>query len=73
MSTGLIVAIVVCLLSFAGGVACIVRYARTRKRGLLVASLLLMFVLPAVVLLGALGAFKPPSMGCYAPPEELVP
>lgn len=73
VSTGLIIAIAICLLSFAGGVACVVRYARTRRVALLVAGLLLMLVLPAVILLGALGVFKPPSMGCYAPPEDFAP
>lgn len=73
MSTGLIVAIVGSVLLFAGGVACIVRYARTRKLPLLLAGLLLMFVLPAIILLFALGVFTPSSMVTYGPSEDFVP
>ena len=69
MSLGMTIAVAVSVLSFAVGVYCIVRYGKTRRVGFVYAGMLLMFILPAVLLLGTLNVFRPPAMGCYAPPE----
>lgn len=68
MAHGLLVAIIVSAVSFAGGLYCMVRYARTRRVGLLVVGLLLMFILPGLLLLLALGVMRPLPMGTYGPP-----
>lgn len=64
----LVAAAVVGLASVVAGIVCLVRYAQTRKAGLLIAGLLLTFLVPGALVLAALAIWIPRPFVVYAPP-----
>lgn len=64
----LLAAGVLVLVSFGFGVFCLIRYARTRKKSLLLTGLLLTLILPGLISCLALIAFIPAATVVYAPP-----
>ena len=63
-----VLAVIFSLVSFGGGVYCIVRYARTRKVALLVGGVILTFILPGICLCLLLGVYIPSTTIVYGPP-----
>jgi hypothetical protein len=68
----LVGAIVLGLASMAGGIVCIVRYARTRKVPWLIVGLLLTLIVPGLVVCGALVFWIPTTMMAYGPPPTMM-
>lgn len=62
------IAVILSLVSLAGGIICIIRYAKTRKIAFLIAGLILTFILPGLCLVAALVLFIPSTMIVYGPP-----
>jgi hypothetical protein len=56
------------LATFISGIVCLVRYARTRKVGLLIAGLLLTFIVPGCLILLIVMLLIPMTMVVYGPP-----
>ena len=69
----LVIAIILSLISLAGGIFCIVRYAKTRKIAFLIVGLILTFILPGICLCLALVFFIPSTMIVYGPPPSITP
>jgi hypothetical protein len=67
------VAIILSLVSLAGGIFCIVRYVKTKKIALLIVGLLLTFILPGICLCLVLVSFIPSPMIVYGPPPSITP
>jgi hypothetical protein len=61
------IAVILSLVSLAGGIFCIVRYVKTRKIVFLIVGLLLTFILPGVFIYAALVVFIPSTMVVYGP------
>lgn len=62
------IAVIVSLISLAGGIFCIIRYAQTRKIVFLILGLILTFIIPGLCLVVALVGFIPSTMVVYGPP-----
>jgi hypothetical protein len=58
---------IISLASLGGGIYCLVRYARTRRRWLLVAGVALTFILPGICITLMLGV-APDTTVVYGPP-----
>jgi hypothetical protein len=67
------VAVLLALASLGGGIYCLIRYAKTRKKAFLIVGLILSFILPGIFLCIALGIFIPSTMIVYGPPPEINP
>ena len=67
------IAVILSLVSLAGGIFCIVRYVKTRKIVFLIVGLLLTFILPGLFICAALVVFIPSTMVVYGPPPTIMP
>lgn len=69
----IVIAVILSLVSLAGGIYCIVRYGKTRKIVFLIVGLLLTFILPGLFIWAALAVFIPSTMVVYGPPPTSMP
>ena len=62
-------------LSFLAGLICLIWYARTRKKVLLVIGIPLTFIVPGIAICAILGSVAPLTFVTYAPapPVDFVP
>jgi hypothetical protein len=67
------VAILLGLISMAGGIVCIVRYARTRKVVWLIVGLLLTLLVPGLLICAAIVLWIPSTMVAYGPAPTYIP
>lgn len=67
------IAVILSLVSLAGGIYCIVRYGKTRKIAFLIVGLLLTLILPGLFIWAALAVFIPSTMVVYGPPPPSRP
>lgn len=67
------IAVVLSLISLAGGIFCIIRYVKTRKIAFLIVGLILTFILPGLFLCAFLMVFIPSTMVVYGPPPNIMP
>jgi hypothetical protein len=58
------------LAAFIGGIVCLVKYARTRKIGFLIAGLVLTLIIPGCICLALVLLLVPSTMVVYGPPPQ---
>ena len=66
------VAVILSLVSLAGGIFCIVRFAKTRKIAYLIVGLILTFIIPGLCLFATLAVSIPSTMVVYGPPPTMM-
>ena len=66
------VAVILSLVSLAGGIFCIVRFAKTRKIAYLIVGLILTFIIPGLCLFATLVVSIPSTTVVYGPPPTMM-
>jgi hypothetical protein len=67
-----VLAVILSLISLAGGIFCIVRYAKTRKIAFLIIGLILTFIIPGLCLFATLVVYIPSATVVYGPPPTMI-